>query len=108
MSVTYAIEGGCFVLHACAILTQRGIDAMQTQEGDQYYAPGGGSSCIIRPDGKIMTEFIRDDQEGLIVADLDFDEILRSKAYLDTQGHYSRPDLLWLGVDSREKSRVKS
>ncbi|THY52011.1 carbon-nitrogen hydrolase [Aureobasidium pullulans] len=108
LSVTYAIEGGCFVLHACAILTQRGIDAMQTQEGDQYYAPGGGSSCIIRPDGKIMTEFIRDDQEGLIVADLDFDEILRSKAYLDTQGHYSRPDLLWLGVDSREKSRVKS
>ncbi|CAC9885055.1 unnamed protein product [Aureobasidium pullulans] len=75
---------------------------------DQYYAPGGGSSCIIRPDGKIMTEFIRDDQEGLVVADLDFDEILRSKAYLDTQGHYSRPDLLWLGVDSREKSRVKS
>lgn len=81
---------------------------MKTQDGDQYYAPGGGGSCVIRPDGKIITERIPDDQEGLVIADLDFDDILRSKAYLDTQGHYSRPDLLWLGVDTNPKPRVRT
>lgn len=108
LSVTYAIEGGCFVLHACAILSHRGVDLMGTNDGDQYYAPGGGASCIIRPDGKIMTESLPSDEEGLIVADLDLDDILRSKAYLDTQGHYTRSDLLWLGCDTRPKPRVRA
>ena len=80
---------------------------MRTHDGDQYYAPGGGSSCIIRPDGKIMTDFMPADQEGLIIADLEMDEILRAKVFLDTQGHYSRPDLLWLGADTKEKERVR-
>ncbi|KAH7256037.1 carbon-nitrogen hydrolase [Fusarium tricinctum] len=107
LSITHAIEGGCFVLHACAILSDRGIQAMKTEDGDQYYAPGGGGSCIIRPDGKVITERMPEDQEGLVIADLDLKDILRSKAYLDTQGHYSRPDLLWLGVDTRPKARVR-
>lgn len=80
---------------------------MRTEDGDQYYAPGGGSSCVIRPDGKIITKRLGDNEEGLVVADLDLDEILQSKAYLDTQGHYSRPDLLWLGADVEEKTRVR-
>ncbi|KAH6648123.1 carbon-nitrogen hydrolase [Truncatella angustata] len=108
LSITYAIEGGCFVLHACAILTQHGVDVMQTINGDQYYAPGGGTSCVIRPDGKILTERLPDDQEGLVIADLDMDDILRSKAYLDTQGHYSRPDLLWMGSNTEEMTRVRA
>lgn len=108
LSISYAIEGGCFVMHTSAVLTQRGIDAMRTESGDQYYSPGGGGSCIIRPDGKLITPRMPGDQEGLITADLDFDDILRAKAYLDTQGHYSRPDLLWLVADVREKPRVRS
>ncbi|KAK1515975.1 uncharacterized protein CCOS01_13173 [Colletotrichum costaricense] len=107
LSVTYAIEGGCFVLHACAIISSRGVDIMRTHDGDQYYAPGGGKSCVIRPDGKVISEFLPDDQEGLIMADLNMDDILRSKAYLDTQGHYSRPDLLWAMANTEEMRRVR-
>lgn len=54
-----------------------------------------------------MTDFMPADQEGLIIADLEMDEILRAKVFLDTQGHYSRPDLLWLGADTKEKERVR-
>ncbi|KAF7536048.1 hypothetical protein G7Z17_g13105 [Cylindrodendrum hubeiense] len=107
LSVTYAVEGGCYVLHACSIISKNCVDLMKTHEGDQYYASGGGGSCIIRPDGKIISERLPDDVEGLIVADLDLNDILRSNAYLDTQGHYSRPDLLWLGSDTRAKPRVR-
>jgi nitrilase len=46
--------------------------------------------------------------EGTLYADLDFDEILRAKGFLDVCGHYSRPDLLWLGVDDREKKHLRS
>ncbi|KAH8652578.1 carbon-nitrogen hydrolase [Ilyonectria robusta] len=107
LSVTYAIEGGCFVLHTSTLISSRGVDSMRTADGDQYYAPGGGRSCVIRPDGKIISEFLPDDQEGLVITDLNMDDILRSKAYLDTQGHYSRPDLLWLSRNTEEMKRVR-
>lgn len=80
---------------------------MKTHTGDQYYTAGGGGSCIIRPDGKLITERMPGDEEGLVMADIELSDILRSKAYLDTQGHYSRPDLLWLGCDTRPKPMVR-
>jgi predicted amidohydrolase len=107
VSITYAIEGGCFVIHACATLGQNGVDIMRTRDGDKYYASGGGGSCVVRLDGKIMTDKLPEDEGGVIIADLDFDGILRSEAYLETQCHYSRSDLSCLGVDARVKPRVK-
>lgn len=50
------------------------------------------------PDGHKMTEDLGEEEEGLLVADLDFNEILKVKAMLDVHGHYSRLDLLWLGL----------
>lgn len=40
-------------------------------------------------------------------AELDFDEVLGSKSFVDVGGHYSRPDLFWLGVDGRERLPVR-
>lgn len=42
-----------------------------------------------------------------MIADIDLDEIMKVKAMLNVHGHYSRPDLSWLGVDSREKKQVR-
>ena len=66
--------------------------------------PGGGNSAIFGPDGRQITENLPGDQEGFIFADLDFKDIVKMKGFLDVCGHYSRPDLLWLGVDDREKT----
>lgn len=60
------------------------------------------------PDGRKLTEDLGEGEEGLLVADLDFNEILKVKTMLDVHGHYSRPDLLWLGVDAREKRQVRT
>ncbi|KAL2857067.1 carbon-nitrogen hydrolase [Aspergillus pseudoustus] len=60
-----------------------------------------------RPDGRKLTEDLDETEEGLLIADLDFAEIQKVKAILDVHGHYSRPDLLWLGVDYCEKKQVR-
>lgn len=70
--------------------------------------PGGGSSAIFGPDGRKLSKDIPETQEGILYADLDFDEVLRSKGFIDICGHYSRPDMLWLGVDDQEKLHRRS
>jgi nitrilase len=54
-----------------------------------------------------LTEALETTEEGIIYADLDVSEIVKCKAFADPIGHYSRPDLVWLCVDTREKKRVE-
>ena len=107
LSTVHAIEGNCFVVLSSSFFTQRGVDRMNLGDGKLYHIGGGGCACIIAPDGRKLTEDLSEEEEGLLIADLDFNEILKVKAMLDVHGHYSRPDLLWLGVDSREKKQVR-
>lgn len=107
LSRTYAMESQTFVLHTTAVIGKAGIEKMGT-EGTMFGVPGGGSSAIYGPDGRQLTEDIEETEEGILYADLDFDEVLRSKSFVDVGGHYSRPDLLWLGVDDREKLHVRA
>jgi hypothetical protein len=44
--------------------------------------------------------------EGIVYADLDLSKVVATRGFLDVVGHYSRPDLLWLGVDGRQKEAV--
>jgi hypothetical protein len=34
--------------------------------------------------------------------------LAKTKTFADAAGHYSRPDLMWLGVDDKKKSVVRS
>ncbi|KAI0387538.1 carbon-nitrogen hydrolase [Hypomontagnella monticulosa] len=109
LSQTYAIESGAYVLHSTSVCTQKGIEAMSTQSGLSCRQPGGGHSCIIAPDGRRLTPPLGDgkaDTEGLVYGDLDLTQIVATRGWLDTVGHYSRPDLLWLGVDKQHKEVV--
>lgn len=108
VSQTYAIESQSFVLHCTSVLTAKGIDRMRTQTAAQMNSPGGGGSAVFAPDGRKLTTDLANDQEGIVYADLNFDEISISRSFVDVCGHYSRPDLLWLGVkDGGEWECVK-
>jgi len=102
------MESQTFVLSSTAVLSQKGIDRMNTSGGALMNSPGGGNSAIYGPDGRQLSKDLPETQEGIIYADLDFDEILKAKGFLDIAGHYSRPDLLWLGVDNREKKHSRN
>jgi nitrilase len=103
----YALEGGCFVLHTTAVLSQKGIDKMRTQGGVIFHSPGGGCTAIYGPDGRRLTAPMAEHDEGLVFADLDMSLLLSARMLMHTVGHYSRPDLLWLGADTRERVQVE-
>lgn len=87
-------------------MTTAGIDAHKT-EGTLLGLTGGGHSAVYGPDGRRLTKAIPADQEGFIYVDLPMDMLVGLRHFADPVGHYSRPELLWLGVDTREKRHVR-
>jgi nitrilase len=107
LSQTYAVESQSFVLHATSIISEQGLKTMGTEGSLIMGSPGGGSSAIFGPDGRVISQDLPENEEGIIYATLDVDEILKSKSFLDVCGHYSRPDMLWLGVSAEVKKHVQ-
>lgn len=65
--------------------------------------PGGGYSAVIGPDGTLLSKPLGPEEEGLVIVDIDSSASIQARSFLDVCGHYSRPDLLWLGCDTRER-----
>ncbi|AWW75021.1 carbon-nitrogen hydrolase [Erythrobacter sp. KY5] len=111
----YAMEGRCFVLAAGLVqrrgdlfegLERVGGDAdvkalFEAIEGDML---NGGGSMIIAPDARVLAQ--AGEGEEILHAELDLSEIGQGLASLDTDGHYSRPDVFELHVDTRAKDGV--
>ena len=71
-------------------------------------APHHGSSAVIAPDGRILVDGSKQKNETLLLCDLDMGLVTKNKTFADASGHYSRPDLLWLGCDREKKAVVRS
>lgn len=97
-----ALEGRCFVLSCCQYLTRSDCPedyaAIQGNEPATVLMRGG--SCIIGPLGQILAgpNF---DGPCILIADLELDEISKSKYDFDVVGHYARPDVFRLYVNTR-------
>ena len=111
----YAFEGRCFVLAAGTIQTREDlleglarvggdIDAKPLLESMPDEQLQFGGSAIIGPDAEIIAEAGAD--ADLLIADLDLSAIGRGLTSLDTDGHYSRPDVFELRVDRRARPGV--
>ncbi|KAH8716944.1 cyanide hydratase/nitrilase-like protein [Phaeosphaeriaceae sp. PMI808] len=108
LSQAHAIESSTFVLHCTTVMTSVGISAHGTEGNPLFGKVGGGYSAVYGPDGRRLTKPLPADQEGFIYADLPMDLLISMRHFADPIGHYSRPELLWLGVDAREKKHVRS
>jgi len=97
-----ALEGRCFVLSCCQYLTRADCpeDYAAIQGNDPATILMSGGSCVIGPLGQILAG---PNFEGpcILTADLDLDEIPRSKYDLDVVGHYARPDIFRLYVNTQ-------
>lgn len=101
-----AIEGRCFVLAANQVAQAKDLSpSYATAYGDRDEVVCRGASVIVDPFGEVLAGPLTD-VEGLLVADLDLDDITRGRDHFDAAGHYSRPDLFTLVVDRREQNPV--
>ena len=100
-SQMYAAEGQCFVLAACATVSQEMVDLLcDTPDKAEFLKPGGGHSRIFGPDGSHLAEPLSENDEGLLIAEIDLGMIAYAKSVADPVGHYSRPDVVRLMFNS--------
>jgi nitrilase len=111
----YAFEGRCFVMAAGIVQWREDlIDGLKRAGGDGdaeallRSMPDGqrimGQSLIAAPDGRVLAQ--AGSEEETIYATVDLDEINAARAALDVDGHYSRPDVFALTVDTAAKDGV--
>ena len=116
----YAFEGQCFVIAAGCVLTKdeviEGVSSLAHENGEVLEflegLPGsdtqpllGGGSAVIAPDAGYLAGPAKD-QACIIYASIDPRCIDEGHLVLDTQGHYSRPDVFELKVDDRPQSNI--
>ncbi|AGK48934.1 nitrilase domain protein [Burkholderia thailandensis MSMB121] len=65
-----------------------------------------GGSVIVGPLGDVLAGPLRG-QAGLVVAEIDTDDLVRARYDFDVVGHYARPDVFSLSVDERAKRSVE-
>lgn len=123
LAQTYAAEAQAYVLHCTQVITEAGIKLMGTEGSPIMGQPIQGSSAVIGPDGRILSA-AKTENEELIIAELDMNEVIKAKTFADASGHCnvlpahpwdagadggadSRPDMLWLGADPTKKAVVR-
>ncbi len=100
-----AVEGRCFVLSCNQFVRAKDYpdDLCPSDNPEEIISRGG--SCIVDPFGNFLVE-PHFENETILMADLDMDEIVRGKYDFDVVGHYARPDVFQLLVNERETPAV--
>jgi nitrilase len=88
-------------------MSSSGISAHRSEGNPITGVVGGGHSAVYGPDGRRLTKPLPPDQEGFVYAELPMELLISMRHFADPVGHYSRPELLWLGVDTKEKKHVR-
>lgn len=103
-----AREGRCFVLSACQYTQRRDYpaDYAPIQGDDPGTVMIRGGSVIVDPLGNLLAGPVYD-QSQVLVADLDLSLIPRARYDFDPVGHYARPDLFTLVVNTTPQSPVR-
>lgn len=96
-----ALEGRCFVLASNQFVPKADYpDRYQADLVDEPTIMSRGGSVIISPMGELLAGPLWD-QEGLLIADLDFSVLVKSKLDFDCIGHYARNDVFHLTVTNQ-------
>lgn len=100
-----ALEGRCFVLGCNQFFTKsmypKKYHSLVQNEPEQMCR---GGSVIVSPMGKIIEGPLYD-QKGALIAELDLDDIIKSKLDFDVIGHYSRNDIFKFNVVDQPETK---
>ena len=102
-----AKEGGCYVLGIAPVLRATDVPTELRGDtyGDQHDWMSRGLSAIIAPGGDVLAGPLAE-QEGILYATIDPDLVQAQHRHFDPVGHYSRPDVFNLHVDTTHRQPV--
>ena len=99
-----AREGGCWVVGSGIAFRARDIPDSLPGKATLYPNPdewlNSGDSLVVAPGGKIVAGPLRN-EIGILYADVDLEQVGIARRSLDVVGHYSRPDVFQLHVNTR-------
>ncbi len=102
-----AKEGRAFVVGCCQALHSRDLpdDLPGRAElyGEEWLARG--LTTVVAPGGEVLAGPLVE-EEGIVLATLELDRCLAERGMFDPTGHYARPDVLRLTVDTAARSAV--
>ncbi|GAA4550663.1 carbon-nitrogen hydrolase family protein [Pseudonocardia xishanensis] len=101
-----ALEGRCFVLSSNQFIRRESYPEDYPVDLAQDAVMCEGGSMIVNPLGHVLAGPERE-QATVLVADLDMGDIARGSLDFDPIGHYARPDLFSLEVDTRPRAVVR-
>ncbi len=96
-----ALEGRCFVLGCNQYYTKSMYPekyARLVQEEQEHLCEGG--SMIVSPLGKVIAGPLFG-EAGVLIADLDLEDVTKSKLDFDVVGHYARNDIFELNINGQ-------
>lgn len=107
-SMIYAVEGGCFVVAPCALVSKEIQDVVcqGDPEKEKLCPVGGGYTRIYAPDGSDIGSNIPHDQEGIVYADIDLHLIGYAKMAADPAGHYAKREATRLLLNRRRQTAI--
>jgi len=105
-----AVEGRCFVIGCNQFVTRDMVPSDVSTAAEIDAMPEElcrGGSAIYGPLGNTLAAPLYGG-EGIVIADLDMGEIVRSRYDFDASGHYARPDVFRLEVNETPQHPVVS
>jgi nitrilase len=100
-----AYEGRNFLVSACQYQAPPTHGSIRDQSWPKDKPLIRGGSVIISPMGEIIAGPLYN-EEGLISAEIDLNDIVKARYDMDPTGHYSRPDIFKLIVNEQERPPV--
>ena len=105
-----AREGRCWVVGSGNLIKGSDIPADFPDKDRLYPDPeewvNDGDSVVIAPGGEIIAGPLRR-EEGILFAEIDSSRAATAKRALDVAGHYSRPDIFTLHIDTRPQTPLE-